>query len=134
MYLFNCITEFGSDNPRRVNVITSPKNPWNLQKGIFILLFLHSEPNWVTKSYFKSDLRFWDCLITRWLETTSILVVIEGIYRYQFKSNHSKNHRPFAALFLHFWYLSAISNVLKKKMNFRAQVFLKLLTTKDVPI
>ena len=29
----------------------------------------------------------------------SVLVVIEGIYRYQFKSNYLKNHRPFARHF-----------------------------------
>ena len=30
---------------------------------------------------------------------TSILVVIEKIYRYQFKSNYLKNHKFFAAFF-----------------------------------
>ena len=29
--------------------------------------------------------------LTRWVPTTSILVVIERIYRYQFKSNHLKS-------------------------------------------
>ena len=36
--------------------------------------------------------------LTRWLPTTSILVVIERIYRYQFKSNYLKNHKFFATL------------------------------------
>ena len=38
-------------------------------------------------------------LLTRWLPTTSILVVLERIYRYQFKSNYLKNHKFFAAFF-----------------------------------
>ena len=56
-------------------------------------------------------------LITRWLETTSILVVMERIYGYQFKSNFLNNHRIFAIFFLYFWYLHEICNLLKKKKN-----------------
>ena len=44
-----------------------------------------------------------DCLITRWLPTTSILVLIERIYRYQIKPNYLKNRKFFPAFFLHFW-------------------------------
>ena len=64
--------------------------------------------------------QIWDftrCSITRWVETTSILVVIESIYRYQFKSNDLKNHRVFAIFVLTFWYLHEISNVLKKNIT-----------------
>ena len=43
--------------------------------------------------------------LKRWLPTTSILVVIGIIYRYQFKSNYLKNRKFFAAFFLHFWNL-----------------------------
>ena len=35
-----------------VNMFTSPKNCWNLQKSTFILLFHHSGANWVGKSHF----------------------------------------------------------------------------------
>ena len=58
MCLIKCITGFLSENTLAVNVLTSPKNSWNLQKSTFILLFLHSEPNWVRKTYFWLDLRF----------------------------------------------------------------------------
>ena len=34
-------------------------------------------------------------VITHRLETTSILVVIERIYRYKFKANYLKNHKLF---------------------------------------
>ena len=71
------------------------------------------------------------------MPTASVLVVIEGIYRYQFKSNYLKNHRLFAAFFffffLHVWYLYQISNVLEKNEPQRASV-LKLLTQENVPI
>ena len=53
MCLFKCITVLLSENPLAVNVLTSPKNSWNLQKSTFILLFLHSQPKWVRKSLFS---------------------------------------------------------------------------------
>ena len=80
-----------SENLLAVNVLQSPKNCWNLHKSTFILLFCHSEPNWVGKSQFQSYLRFWDCLGTPWLPTTSILILIGRIYHYQFKCSYLKN-------------------------------------------
>ena len=133
MCLFKCLTELLSENSLAVNVLTSPKNSWNLQKSTFILLFLHSEPYWVRKTYFQSDLRFYYCSITHWLETTTILVVIDGIYGYQFISISLKVHKPFVLFCLHFWNLNEIYNVLKKKGVTR-QVFLNLLTLKNVLI
>ena len=134
MCSLKCITGLVSENPLAVNVLTSPKNSWNLQKSTLILLFYHSGPNWARKSYFQSDLRFQDCLLTHWLPTTSILVVIGRIYRYQFKWNYLKNHRLFA---LHFFYI--ISSYMKfsmfwKKMSLIGQVFLKLLSPRYVLI
>ena len=115
MCLFKCITGLPSENPLRENVLSTPNNSWNLKTSTFILLFLHSGPNWVRKSYFQWDLRFEDCLITRWLQTSSILVVIESIYGYQYKSNSLKINQTFVLFCLHFWNLNEIYNVLKKK-------------------
>ena len=132
MRLFRCIIGLPSENPLGMNVLTTPKNSWYLQKSTFILLLLHFEPNWVRKSYFQSDLRFQDCLITRWLDAVNILVVISRIYRYHFKSNDLKNHKPFALFCWNIWNLHELSNVLQKKMSLIGQVFLKLLTPKYV--
>ena len=134
MCLFKCITGLVSENPLAVNVLTSFKNSWNLQESTFVLSFIHSKLNWVRKSYFQSDLRFSDCLITRWLETTSILVIMDKIDRYQFISNYPKNRRVLAIFVLHFWYLNKISNVLNKNKSLIGQLFLKLLTLKYVLI
>ena len=134
MGLFKCITGLFSENPLALNVLTSFKNHWNLQESTFVLSFIHSKLNWVRKSYFQSDLRFSDCLITRWLETTSILVIMDKIDRYQFISNYPKNRRVLAIFVLHFWYLNKISNVLKKNKSLIGQLFLKLLTLKYVLI
>ena len=134
MCLFKCITGLVSENLLAVNVLTSFKNSWNLQESTFVLSFIHSKLNWVRKSYFQSDLRFSDCLITRWLETTSILVIMDKIDRYQFISNYPKNRRVLAIFVLHFWYLNKISNVLNKNKSLIGQLFLKLLTLKYVLI
>ena len=134
MCLFKCKTGLVSESPLSVNVLTSTKNSWNLHESTFVLPFIYSEPNWVRKSYFKSGLRFYDCLITRWLETTRVLVVIEITYRYQIKWNYGKIDSPFGIVLLNFWYLHEISNVLKKNIRLMVQVFLKLLTPQNVLI
>ena len=134
MCLFKCIRGLLSVNPLAVNVLTTPKNSWKLQKSAFILLFLHGKQNWVIKTYFEFDLRFLDCLIRRCLETTGVLIVIERIYSHQFKSVYVKNRKPFALLFYNFCNLHSICNILKKTMSLIGQVFLKWLTPDDVLI
>ena len=49
MCIFKCITRIVSGNPLAVNVLTSPRNSWNLQKSTFIQLFHPSEPNRIWK-------------------------------------------------------------------------------------
>ena len=58
MCLFNCIAGLVSESSLAVNMLTSLKNSWNLPKSTFILFFLDSEPKWVRKRYFPSDIRF----------------------------------------------------------------------------
>ena len=116
-------------------VLASLKIPWNLEQRSFILPFHHSDPKWARKSHYESDLRFQDCLLTRWLPTTSILVVLERTYRYQFKSNYLKNHKFFPQFFLLF--LAFLESTLsfkcsEKNISLIAQVFLKLLSPKYV--
>ena len=96
MCWFKFITGLFSENSLEVNVLTSRKDSWNLQKNTFIRLFHHTDPNSGRKNYFQSDMRLKDCLITHWLPATSILVVIERIYRHWFKSNYLKNDKFFA--------------------------------------
>ena len=102
MCLFKCITGVVSEKPIPVNVLTSPKISCNMQKTTFVLLFGAFELNIVRKGYFQSELPFQDCLITRSLPTTSILILIKRIYRYQTKQNYLKNRQFFAAVFLQF--------------------------------
>ena len=130
MCLFKCIRGLLSENPSPVNVLTSPKNSWNPQKSTFIIPFFHSWQYWVRKIYFQSDLRFFDCLVTPWLETTKILVVIQIIYRYQHLSNYRKTHRLFETFYFEFLVATWNFQCFERNMSRRGQVFLKLLTLK----
>ena len=130
MCLFKRITGFPSENTLAVDLWTSPKNSWNLQESDLIILFHHSELNWVRESSFSSDLKFQDCLITRWLLTMSILVVIERIYRYHLKSNYLKKHKVFVPLSFIFSVSTLNFQSSEKKMSIIEQV----LTSKDVLI
>ena len=134
MCLFKCTRGLVCENSLAVNVLTSRKNSWNLEKSTFIPPFLHSQLNWVTKNHFPSDLKFYDCLITRWMEIASILLVIERIYRYQFKSNYLKNERVFAWIFSAFLVARWNFEWSEKNMSLIAQVFLKLFIPKYVLI
>ena len=51
------------------------------------------------KVIFNQIWDFSDCLITCWLPTTSILVLIERIYRYEIKLNYLKNRKFFPVFF-----------------------------------
>ena len=49
--LLKCLKGLVSENPLAVNVLMSSKNYWNLQKSTFILLFHHSQANWVRLNF-----------------------------------------------------------------------------------
>ena len=100
--LFHFITGLYSESPLAVNLLASLKNSLNLKKSTFILLFHNSEPKWIRKSFFSSDLRFLDCLITCVLPITNILVVIKRIYSFDVKSNYPENLQHFATFFFRF--------------------------------
>ena len=63
---------------------------------------------------------------------TSILFLTETISRNQFRSNYLKNKKLFHNFFLRFRNLHEISNILKYKMNFIADLFAKLRSPKNV--
>ena len=63
---------------------------------------------------------------------TSILFLTEIIWRNQIRSKYLKNKKLFPNYFLHFRNLHEISNILKKKMSFIADLFAKLRTPKNV--
>ena len=129
MWLFNCITGLVSEIPLAMNLLTSSKSSWNVKKRNFIQIFYYFEQNWVRKSYFSSDLRFYDCLITSGLPTTCILVVIERIYRYQFKNIIWKTIN-FCDILVPFLESTLNLQFSQKKRSLISQVFLKLLTPK----
>ena len=55
MCLFKRIAGLVFENTLAVNVVSSRKNSWNLQKNTSVLLFHHSVPNWVRKVIFNRE-------------------------------------------------------------------------------
>ena len=91
--------------------------------------------NWnnFLRSYFPLhiNVHFFRLKLTCWLPTTSILVIIRRIYRYQLKWNYLQNYKHF----LIFYCISGIFinfGTFSKKTSLIARVFRKLLTPKDV--
>ena len=83
--------------------------PWHSGKTIKCRFTLKQVRDMIrTYSQFFLYFAKWNFLAqrwTRWLPTTSILVVIGRLYRYQFKCNYLKNQKPFLNFLLHFWNL-----------------------------
>ena len=85
-----------------------------------------------------------NCLLTCWLPTTSILVVIGRIYCYQFKCitsvQYLKNQKHLAVFFFVFAFFFFFLHFFESTLNFEhfrknespSLSILKLLTTKDV--
>ena len=135
MCVFKCITVLLSENPLAVNVLTSPKNSWNLQKSFLILHFLHSERKWVRKSFFSIRCEILGRLVYMLIVNCEYGRCNGENLRLPIEIQLSNKPQSFCYLFFAFWYLYEISNVLKKKkkkkrMSVIIQVFLKLLTRK----
>ena len=63
---------------------------------------------------------------------TSVLFLTEAIYCNIFRCIYLRNEKYFVNFFLHFLNLESILNIFKKKMILIADVFLSILTQKNV--
>ena len=61
---------------------------------------------------------------------TSILFLIQTIYRNIFRCDYLRTKKLFLNIFLRFWNLDEILNIFKKNMTLIADVFLNLRTPK----
>ena len=71
-------------------------------------------------------------MVTRLLPLTFILVIIERISRNMFKPHYLKNRKDIPKFLLHFCHLQKILCILKKKVSFIAQIFRRLLSSRNV--
>ena len=62
----------------------------------------------------------------------SIVFLTEAIYCNIFRCNYLRNEKYFLTFFLHFVNLDSILDIFQKQMTVTADVFLKLLTPKDM--
>ena len=130
MCLFKCITGLFSENLLAVNVLTSRQNNWNLQKSTFILVFLHSEPNWVKKKLFSI--------------ISEILRLVDNTFTGNYEYSRSKRENLPLPIQINIskessTYCIIVFNILKCTWNFECsekkiigEVFLKLLIVTDV--
>ena len=132
MWLPQCPKPPVWEHPSRVNVFTSPKYCRNLHGSTFILISHEPQTNWVEKHLCQSDLKSQDCLVTRSVLITYIVVIIERISCNMFKRHYIKNRNHFRKFFLHFCNLHKILCILKEKSTVIAQIFWRLLTQRKV--
>ena len=56
-----------------------PEHCWNLNNNTFTIFIDHCEGNWVLKTVCKRYAKLYDCLLTHWMQMTSILFLTETI-------------------------------------------------------
>ena len=117
MCLFKFIIGLLSKKLFIVNVLTSPKNSWNMQKRTFILFILHSEPNCFRNSLFSIRSEILGLLENTLIRNYEYSRSNRGDLLLPIQIKLSKKPETFCDLFLHLWYLHQISNVLKKKWS-----------------
>ena len=126
-----------SEKPLAVNVLTSPKYSWNLQKSTFILLFLHSQPKWVRKSLFSIRCDILGLLVYMLIVNCECCSSNGENLRLPIQIQLSKKPQTFCDLFFAFlvsiWnFQCSVKKKKKKRMSVISQIFLKLLTPKYV--
>ena len=103
--LDKCQKSFVSEDASTSNIVNVLKHSWNLHHSTFIKFIDHCQSNWVAKSLSEWHAKSWDFFLTRWLPITSILFLIETIWRCQFWCNYLRTKNVFFSFLLHFWNL-----------------------------
>ena len=75
-----------------VNMLKGPKHCWNLHGIAFTIFSLHPERSAVAKCLSYWYLKSYLCLLTYWLQITSVLFVIGRIYALFLKSTSNFEH------------------------------------------
>ena len=115
MWLDKCLKSSVSEDPSTRNMANGPKHCWSLNSSTFVIFIDHCERNSVVKSLSWWYEKYKDCFLTHWLPMTSILFLIETIYRNIFRCNYLENNRNFHNFLSHLGNLDSTLNILKKK-------------------
>ena len=115
MWLDKCLKSSVSEDPSTRNMANGPKHCWSLNSSTFVIFIDHCERNSVVKSLSWWYEKYKDCFLTHWLPMTSILFLIETIYRNIFRCNYLENNRNFHNFLFHLGNLDSTLNILKKK-------------------
>ena len=115
MWLDKCLKSSVSEDPSTRNMANGPKHCWSLNSSTFVIFIDHCERNSVVKSLSWWYEKYKDCFLTHWLPMTSILFLIETIYRNIFRCNYLENNRNFHNFLFHLGNLDSTLNILKEK-------------------
>ena len=115
-WLDKCLKILVSDDTLTRNMVIGPKVCWNLNDSTFTIFIDYCKCNPVWKSLSEKYAKFKNYLLTHWLAMTSVLFLIETIYRNIFRCNFLKK-KIFLDFFLHFPYLCSILNIFMKKLT-----------------
>ena len=100
-----------SEDTLKNNMVNGPKHCSKLNHSTFIIFIDPCEDNSVRKIRSSWYGKSWDCLLTHWLLTTSILLLIETIDSNIFRCNYLRNEKYFPNFFLHFGNWNSILNI-----------------------
>ena len=98
-WLEKCLKSPVSDDPSISNILNGQKHKRNLNNSMFTIFIDPCEDDsgwkrlseWYAKSY--------DCLLTQWLPITSILLLIDTIYRNIFRCIYLRKEKYFLIFF-----------------------------------
>ena len=132
MWLVECLKATVSQHSLRVNVFTSPESCRNLHGSTLILISYYPRTNWARKHLCHSHLKSQSCLVTPWPPITYILVIMKRLSRNMFKRHYLQHCKNFLKFFIHFYNLHKILRILKKKITFMVEIFLRLMSPRNM--
>ena len=114
-WLDKCLESPVWEDPSTDNMVNWSKHLFHLNGTPFNIIIDHCEGNWVGRSHFLWHAKSWGCLLTLWLPMTSILFLVEKIWRKQFRCSYLKNKSLFVNFFVHFSNLHQILEIFKHR-------------------
>ena len=112
-WLDKCLKTLVSEDPLRTNMGNALKDCSNLNDSTFTIIIDPCEYNSGWKSLSEWYAGSYDSFLTHWLPITSILFLIETIYRNIFRCNYVGNKKNCLDFFLYFRNLDSTLNIKK---------------------
>ena len=126
IWFLECLKILASEHFLTVNMLKGPKHCFNLHSSIFVNFFItlkEIQPEKICLSSFWALDTVCQHIHSRWLV---LCLRKSGCLMQPIQMRFSRNGNTFSNFFWHFRNLHKILNTLKKNMNLRRDLFLKL--------